>query len=73
MYSKAWMAVGLGIVLGSLFFSSGCGLFSNQCQSCGNCGTCASGNSSGVPAGATVPTASGNPGWRPVIGGAPTP
>ncbi|MGI8979415.1 MAG: hypothetical protein ACR2FY_09330 [Pirellulaceae bacterium] len=68
MLTKAWIAVLMGLVLGSLLFSSGCGWFGNGYSNnpyggapC-NCGAAHPGS---VPAGA-IPTASGTGGWRSV-------
>ena len=77
MLTKAWIAVLMGLFLGSLFFSSGCGWFrggySNNPyygEPC-NCGAAAP---AGIPA-SGAPTASGTVGgWRPAPiagGGAP--
>jgi hypothetical protein len=72
MLTKSWIAILLGLLLGSMFFSTGCGWFGGGYDnnpyyngSC-NCGAAPA----GVPAG-TVPTASGAGGWRtaPATGG----
>ena len=73
MLTKAWIAVLMGLVLGSLLFSSGCGWFgngySNNPYNYGPC-NCGAGHPESPPAG-VVPTASGTPGWRsvPAAGG----
>ena len=73
MLTKAWIAVLMGLVLGSLLFSSGCGWFgngySNNPYNYGPC-NCGAAHPANIPAGA-LPTASGTPGWRsvPAAGG----
>jgi hypothetical protein len=75
MLTKAWIAVLTGLLLGSLFFSSGCGWFdrgySNNPYNYGPC-NCGAAQPGAVPAN-TLPTASGTPGWHsvPAAGGVP--
>ncbi len=67
MLTKAWIAILLGLLLGSLLFSSGCGRmgggYQNNPYYNGAPCNCGAAHGAGVPAGA-VPTASGTPGWR---------
>ena len=66
MLTKAWIAILMGLVLGSLLFSSGCGWWGGGYSNNPYYGApCNSGAPqwSGAPAGG-VPTASGTPGWR---------
>lgn len=75
MLTKTWIAILMGLMLGSLFFSTGCGWFGggydNNPYYNGPC-NCGAAHAEGVPAG-TIPTASGAGGWRtaPSAGGAP--
>jgi len=66
MLTKAWIAVLMGLLLGSLLFSSGCGWwgggYSNNPYYGQPCNSPAP-QFSGTPAGG-IPTASGTPGWR---------
>ena len=78
MLTKAWIAVLMGLVLGSLLFSGGCGWFgngySNNPYNYGPC-NCGAAHPANIPAGG-LPTASGTPGWRSVpaaSGGAAVP
>jgi hypothetical protein len=67
MFTKAWIAILIGLLLGSLFLSSGCGWFgdsySNNPYGYAPCG-CPPATTI-APAGA-VPGAGGTPGWRAV-------
>jgi len=61
MLTKAWIAVLLGLLLGSLFFTSGCGCFDDSYY--------------GSPYGSQAPPVTGaptgvTPGWKPASGGA---
>lgn len=76
MLTKAWIAVLMGLLLGSLFLSTGCGWFgggysNNNPYTYGPC-DCGAAHAGSVPAG-TLPTASSPGGWRsvPANGGAP--
>lgn len=75
MLTKTWIAVLTGLLLGSMFFSTGCGWFGGGCSNnpynYGPC-NCGAAHSAAAPAG-TVPTASGTGGWHsaPSAGGAP--
>jgi len=65
MLTKAWIAILIGLFLGSLLFSSGCGWWSGGYSNnpyYGQPCNCPTPQYSGAPAG--VPTASGTPGWR---------
>ena len=66
MLTKAWIAILMGLLLGSLLFSSGCGWwgggYSNDPYYGAPCNYGAP-NATSSSAGA-VPTASGTPGWR---------
>ena len=66
MLTKAWIAILMGLLLGSLLFSSGCGWwgggYSNNPYYGAPCNYGAP-QLSGAPA-SGVPTASGTPGWR---------
>ncbi len=67
MLTKAWIAILMGLVLGSLLFSSGCGWMGGGYQNNPYYGapcTCGAAHGAGVPAAGAVPTASGTPGWR---------
>ena len=67
MLAKAWIAILLGLLMGSLFFSGGCGWMggggSNNPYYNGPC-NCGAPHNSGVPAVGGLPTSSGTPGWR---------
>lgn len=74
MLTKSWIAILMGLLLGSLFFSTGCGWFggggyNNNPYYNGPC-NCGAAHTTGAPAGA-IPTASGAGGWRtaPATGG----
>lgn len=75
MLAKAWIAVLMGLLLGSLFFSGGCGWFrdgtSNNPYYGGPC-SCGAAHPGATP-GVVAPTASGPGGWRsvPATGGVP--
>ena len=77
MLTKAWIAILIGLLLGSLLFSSGCGWLGNGYsnnpyygQPCNYDAPYYSGAPGGAPAGA-IPTASGTGGWHsvPATGG----
>lgn len=73
MFAKAWIAILLGLLLGSLFFSGGCGWFGNGCSNnpyyYGQCGPVPA---SAVPA-VAVPVTPGAGGWRAVPGSGAAP
>lgn len=66
MLTKAWIAILMGLLLGSLLFSSGCGWwgggYSNNPYYGQPCDSPAT-QYSGAPA-SGIPAASGTPGWR---------
>ena len=65
MLTKAWIAILMGLVLGSLLFSSGCGWmgggYQNNPYNYGAPCTCGAAHGAGVPAAGAVPTSSGTP------------
>ena len=79
MLTKAWIAVLMGLLLGSLFFSSGCGWWGSDYSNNPYGAPCSCGAQHAVPV--TGPAATGGtPGWRvpitsgatPAVGGAGT-
>ncbi len=68
MLTKAWIAILLGLLLGSLFLSSGCGWCGRGYSSSPYYGApcnCGVPHTTGAPAGG-VPAAGSTPGWHSV-------